>query len=81
MDNKRKCLCSAYGLEREGASARQEGMLCKTGSRGEASARKPEQKKVFEREWMCGWVGGVKGVEMRQKRLCMAVCERIAKTR
>lgn len=67
------------------------GRVLVPGRRGCCARQGPEGRHLHENQsrrnylresgWVSGWVGGVKGVETRQKRLCMAVCERIAKTR
>lgn len=71
MDNKRKCLCSAYALEREG--------VCVSGKRGCCARQGMEGRRLHEnqrrRKYLreSGWVGGGKGVGGGRKRLCMAV--------
>lgn len=71
MDNKRKCLCSAYGLEREG--------VCVSGKRGCCARQGTEQRRLHENQQRrkslrgSGWLGGGKGVGTGRKRLCMTV--------
>lgn len=67
------------------------GRVLVPGRRGCCARQGPEGRHLHENQSrrnylresgrVSGWVGGVKGVGTRQKRLCMAVCERIAKTR
>lgn len=67
------------------------GRVLVPGRRGCCARQGPEGRHLHENQsrrnylresgWVSGWVGGVKGVGTRQKGLCMAVCERIAKMR
>lgn len=90
----RRELGGAVGTIKGNASALHmlwRGRVLVPGRRGCCARQGPEGRHLHENQsrrnylresgWVSGWVGGVKGVGTRQKRLCMAVCERIAKTR
>lgn len=69
MDNKRKCLCSAYALEREG--------VCVSGKRGCCARQGMEGRRLHEnqrrRKYLGGGGGRSKGVGTGPKRMCMAI--------
>lgn len=75
MDNKRKCLCSAYALQREGVCVSRKRGCCARQSMEGRCLHENQRRRKYLRE--SGWVGGGQGVGTGRKSLCMAVKERV----